>query len=79
MQLFSSHPKESKMTKPSRRYAWPASQIDRDVMHELHRVSRDTGLPISRLIGDAVHAAMNARLEQAQPIGFTQGQPRPAA
>ena len=68
------------MPKSPRRYAWPASQIDRDVMHELHRVSRDTGRPISRLIGDAVHAAMNARLEQARPIGFSQHQdPRPAA
>ncbi len=63
------------------KYRWPASQIDRDVMHELHRASRESGLPISRLIGDAVHTAMNARLERAQPIGFvqTQEQPRPAA
>ena len=58
-----------------RRYPWPASQIDRDVMHELHRASRDTGLPISRLVGDAVHAAMNSRLERPQPpIGFVQHQ-----
>ncbi len=67
------------MPRSPRRYAWPESRIDRDVMHELHRVSRDTGLPISRLIGDAVHAATNSRLEQTRPIGFTQGQPRLAA
>lgn len=67
------------MPKSLRRYAWPASLIDRDVMHELHRASRDTGLPISRLISDAVNTAMNARLEQVQPIGFTPPQTNPAA
>jgi hypothetical protein len=67
------------MPKSPRRYAWPASRIDRDVMFELHRASRESGLPISQLIGDAVHAAMNSRLDRTQPIGFTQGQPRPAA
>ena len=70
------------MPRSNRRYPWPASQIDRDVMHELHLASRQSGRPISRLIGDAVHAAMNTRLEQVppQPIGFVQHQqPRPAA
>jgi hypothetical protein len=43
-------------------------------------IVHDTDLPIRRLIGDAVHAAMNTRLDQAQPIGFSQARdPRPAA
>ena len=72
------------MPRNHRRYPWPASQIDVDIMHELHVASRQTGLPITRLVGDAVHAAMNVRLEQShqpQRIGFVQPepQPRPAA
>jgi hypothetical protein len=72
------------MPKSNKTYSWPASRIDRDIMHELHLASKQTGLPISRLVGDAVHAAMNVRLEQTQPpqrIGFVQPEstPRPAA
>jgi hypothetical protein len=67
-----------------RRYPWPASRIDRDIMHELHLASRHTGLPITHLIRDAVHAAMNQSLEQKPaapaPIGFTPpASPAPAA
>lgn len=59
----------------ARSYPWPASRIDRDIMHELHLASRDTGKPITVLIADAVHASMNERLErQATPaIGFATG------
>jgi hypothetical protein len=60
------------MPKSPRRYAWPASKIDADVIHVLHRVSQDTGKSISRLIGDAVHAAMNERLEQLTLYGLVQ-------
>lgn len=56
---------------------WPASQIDRDVIHELHRDSQDTSKPISSLIDDAVHAAMNARLEQGTSFGFGPGTSSP--
>jgi len=57
-----------------RRYPWPASRIDPDVMHELHLASRRTGLKITELISDAVHAAMNDALQRTDkpaPIGFT--------
>jgi len=69
------------MPKNIRRYPWPASQIDRDVMHELHLASRQTGQPITAIIRDAVHQAMTDRMEQAPPapIGFVQQPPRPAA
>jgi hypothetical protein len=72
----------STMSKHQKKYPWPASQIDRDVMVELHRASVQSGRPITVLVRDAVHQAMTARLEQAPqaPIGFTQDhQPRPAA
>lgn len=63
-----------------RRYPWPASKIDRDCMHELHLASQRTGLKITELIADAVHAAMNQTLERSEkttPIGFTTSQQRP--
>ena len=72
------------MPKRLRNYNYPASKIDRDLIHELHLASRESGRPITVLIADAVGAAMNVRLEQAhqpQRIGFvqTEQQPRPAA
>ena len=73
---------EIHMPKHFRRYPWPASQIDRDIMHELHLVSRESGRPISIVLRDLVHAGMTARLEQTppEPIGFVRDQPpRPAA
>ena len=56
-----------------RNYPWPASKIDRDIMHELHLASRESGQPITKIIAAAVHGAMNARLDRqtAAPIGFT--------
>ena len=71
------------MPKHRSKYRWPASQIDPDIMTELHLVSCRTKIPITRLVSEAVTVAMNARLEQSQPpapIGFVQPQPpRPAA
>ncbi len=72
------------MKKRLTKYSWPASKIDRDLIHELHVASRETGRPITVLIADAVGTAMNQRLEQAQQpqrIGFVQHEstPRPAA
>ena len=69
------------MSKHKRRYPWPASQNDRDVMHELHLASRQSGQPITAIIRDAVHQAMNARMEAvpSAPIGFMSQTPRPAA
>jgi hypothetical protein len=69
------------MPKHIRKYPWPASKIDRDVMHELHMVSRQTGQPITAIIRDAIHQAMNARMEMTppEPIGFVSQPPRPAA
>ena len=70
------------MPKHVRKYPWPASQIDRDIMHELHLVSRESGRPISIVVRDLIHDGMNRRMEQAPsaPIGFAQPQPpRPAA
>lgn len=54
-------------------------------MHELHLASQRTGLKITDIIADAVHAAMNdtlQRIEKTTPIGFSQhqaSQPQPAA
>lgn len=58
----------------NRRLPWPASQIDRDILHELHVTSKRLGLPITHLIKDAVHSAMNDAFQRNQPapIGFTQ-------
>lgn len=70
------------MPKHPRKYAWPASKIDRDVMHELHLTSRASGKKITELIAEAVHGAMNARLDRqvSAPIGFTTAQqPQSAA
>ncbi len=68
------------MPKIKRRYSWPASKIDRDCMHELHLASQRTGLKITDLIADAVHAAMNDALQRndkSTPIGFaTSHQPQ---
>lgn len=66
---------------PKRSYPWPASQIHRDVMHELHVASKETGRPITVLIAEAVHGAMNARLDRQppQPIGFQPPVPPAAA
>ena len=71
------------MPKRLKTYNWPASKIDRDLIHELHLASRESGRPITVLIADAVSTAMNSRMEQIerQPIGFAAAhqQPRPAA
>lgn len=62
------------MPNKQRRYPWPASKIDRDVMHELHLASKRTGLRITELIADAVHEAMNKTLQgeppTPAPVGF---------
>ena len=64
---------------PIRNYPWPASKIDRDIMHELHLASRETGQPITKIIAQAVHGAMNARLDRQTPapIGFHTAQEQP--
>ena len=52
-------------------------------MFEVYQVAQETGRPITDIIADAVHSAMNTRFDQSQrqPIGFiqTQQSPRPAA
>jgi hypothetical protein len=71
------------MSKLKRRYSWPSSKISKDVMFEVYQVAQETGRPITDIIADAVHSAMNTRFDQnqRQPIGFiqTQQSPRPAA
>ena len=71
------------MPKLKRNYSWPSSKISRDVMFEIYQVAQETGRPITAIIADAVHSAMNRRFDenQRQPIGFiqTQQSPRPAA
>lgn len=61
------------MPKKYRRYPWPCSKIDADIRHELYLASCRTGLPITQLVADAVHAAMNDALQRndkSTPIGF---------
>ncbi len=47
-----------------RKYAWPCSKIDRDLMHELHCESKKNGVPITAIIAAAVGGYLNHRLEQ---------------
>ena len=36
------------------RYAWPASKLGKDEMRRLYEVSRETGMPITILVREAV-------------------------
>lgn len=66
------------MPRHHRRYPWPASQIDRDIMHELHLASRETGHPITTLIAEAVHTAMTQRLDQRIAAAQSSNQDSPS-
>jgi hypothetical protein len=45
-----------------RHFPWPASLIERDVMHSLWLEAQATGQPITAIIKDAVNAHVEARL-----------------
>lgn len=47
-----------------RKYPWPCSKIDRDLMHELHCESKKNGVPITALIAEAVGTFLNAKLDE---------------
>ena len=46
----------------SRPLPWPASRIDREVLHELWREAQRTGTPITVIIKTAVEAHLTALL-----------------
>ena len=48
-----------------RKYPWPCSKIDRDLMHELHCESKKIGgVPITVIIAEAVSIYLNAKLDE---------------
>ena len=47
-----------------RRYPWPCSKIDRDLMHELHCESKKNGIPITAIVAEAVSIYLNAKLDE---------------
>ena len=47
-----------------KKYSWPCSLVDRDLMHELHLESKAAGVPITAIIAAAVGTYLNAKLEQ---------------
>ena len=53
-----------------KKYAWPCSKVDRDLMHELHLESKSAGVPITAIVAAAVGTYLNAKLEQrlAAPV-----------
>lgn len=46
----------------TRRFPWPASRIERDVMHSLWLEAQATDRKITEIIKDAVNAHVEARL-----------------
>ena len=46
-----------------KRYPWPCSKIDRDLMHELHCESKKNGEHITTIIAEAVSQYLNAKLD----------------
>jgi len=47
-----------------RKLPWPASKIERDLLHELWLEAKATGLPITTIIQTAVNEHLNKKLEQ---------------
>ncbi len=47
----------------SRKLPWPASKIERDVLHELWLEAKATGLPITAIVQAAINEHLNTRLE----------------
>lgn len=55
-----------------KKYPWPCSKLDRDLMHELHVESVFSAVPISAIVAEAVSAYLNAKLEQRQSSSVSQ-------
>lgn len=51
-----------------RKYPWPCSRLERDLMHELHCESKLTGEPITALVAEAVTSYLNHRFACHAPI-----------
>jgi hypothetical protein len=66
----------------TRKLPWPMSRIDRDVLHELFLEGQRLGIPITKIVADAVVTHLNQRLEAsaraAKPGKAYQGQPQAA-
>ena len=63
MSSRSSHPH-------TRTLPWPASKIERDLLHELWLEAKASGKPITAIVKEAVDAHLNARLDRT---GLPQG------
>lgn len=50
------------------RLPWPASRIDRDVLHELWLMSQEQGKPITLIIADAVHRHLNQQFDDHRVV-----------
>lgn len=50
-----------------RKLPWPASKIDRDVLHELWCEAKKTGQPITIIVQQAVNDYLNAKLQKSAP------------
>ena len=61
-----------------RKYPWPATKIDRDLIHELHLESVKSGRPITALIAEAVESYLNPKLN-APVVGVAKATVRVAA
>ncbi|MBN8523940.1 MAG: hypothetical protein J0M02_01260 [Planctomycetes bacterium] len=49
---------------PRRPLPWPASRLDRDIMHELYLEAKSAGQPMTAIIAAALAEHCNRRLHQ---------------
>lgn len=49
---------------PRRPLPWPASRLDRDIMHELYLEAKASGQPMTEVIAAALAEHCNRRLHQ---------------
>jgi len=67
---------------PRNRYPWPASRLDRDLVHELYLEGKRRRMPLTEVLAEAVAGHLNRSLEQRHPpppIGFNTTPPPTAA
>lgn len=55
----------------TRKLPWPASKVERDVLHQLWAESKTTGTPITMIVKTAIDDYLNARLGVSIPAAGT--------
>jgi hypothetical protein len=56
----------------TRKLPWPASKVERDVLHQLWCEAKTTGVPISAIVKTAIDDYLNRRLDEGHPLPASQ-------